>query len=83
MYKRQTFHFFSQTPEGHYQYRWSGRLPDGLLSFPVCNARAAWNGEKMCIRDRHKVETVVLDEADRMLDMGFIKDVTHLSLIHI
>ena len=26
----------------------------------------------------HKVETVVLDEADRMLDMGFIKDVTHI-----
>ena len=25
-----------------------------------------------------KVETVVLDEADRMLDMGFIKDVTHI-----
>jgi ATP-dependent RNA helicase DeaD len=24
------------------------------------------------------VETVVLDEADRMLDMGFIKDVTHI-----
>ena len=26
----------------------------------------------------NKVETVVLDEADRMLDMGFIKDVTHI-----
>ena len=26
----------------------------------------------------HKVETVVLDEADRMLDMGFIQDVTHI-----
>ena len=25
-----------------------------------------------------KVQTVVLDEADRMLDMGFIKDVTHI-----
>ncbi len=25
-----------------------------------------------------KVETVVLDEADRMLDMGFIRDVTHI-----
>ena len=25
-----------------------------------------------------KVKTVVLDEADRMLDMGFIKDVTHI-----
>ena len=25
-----------------------------------------------------KVETVVLDEADRMLDMGFIQDVTHI-----
>ncbi len=25
-----------------------------------------------------KVETVVLDEADRMLDMGFVKDVTHI-----
>ena len=25
-----------------------------------------------------KVKTVILDEADRMLDMGFIKDVTHL-----
>ena len=25
-----------------------------------------------------RVETVVLDEADRMLDMGFIKDVTHI-----
>ena len=36
-----------------------------------------------------KVETVVLDEADRMLDMGFVRDVTRildlmpLSLIHI
>ena len=46
---QETFHFFSQTPEGHYQYRWSGRLPDGLLSFPVCNARAAWNGEKLAL----------------------------------
>ena len=26
----------------------------------------------------HKVETVVLDEADRMLDMGFVRDVTHI-----
>lgn len=26
----------------------------------------------------NQVETVVLDEADRMLDMGFIKDVTHI-----
>ena len=25
-----------------------------------------------------KVETVVLDEADRMLDMGFVRDVTHI-----
>ena len=25
-----------------------------------------------------KVETVILDEADRMLDMGFFKDVTHI-----
>ena len=24
-------------------------LPDGLLSFPVCNARAAWNGEKLAL----------------------------------
>ena len=28
--------------------------------------------------DVRKVKTVVLDEADRMLDMGFIHDVTHL-----
>ena len=46
---QETSHFFSQTPEGYYQYRWSGRLPDGLLSFPVCNARAAWNGEKLAL----------------------------------
>lgn len=26
----------------------------------------------------HKVETVVLDEADRMLDMGFVRDVTKI-----
>ena len=25
-----------------------------------------------------KVETIVLDEADRMLDMGFVRDVTHI-----
>ncbi len=25
-----------------------------------------------------KVQTVVLDEADRMLDMGFVRDVTHI-----
>lgn len=24
---QETFHFFSQTPEGHYQYRWSGACP--------------------------------------------------------
>ena len=26
----------------------------------------------------NKVETVILDEADRMLDMGFFKDVTRI-----
>ena len=26
-----------------------GACPTGLLSFPVCNARAAWNGEKLAL----------------------------------
>ena len=29
----------------------------------------------MCIRDRSDLEIFVLDEADRMLDMGFVHDV--------
>ncbi len=40
-------------------------------------ARMMENMKRRTVR-LDKVETVVLDEADRMLDMGFIKDVTHI-----
>ena len=51
-----------------------GRFPQIVVATP---------GRLMDHYKRHtvrfdKVETVILDEADRMLDMGFFKDVTHI-----
>ena len=51
-----------------------GRFPQIVVATP---------GRLMAHYKRHtvrfdKVETVILDEADRMLDMGFFKDVTHI-----
>ena len=54
-----------------------GGLGDDVLLVVATPGRLMDHMKRRTVR-LDRVETVVLDEADRMLDMGFVRDVTHI-----